>query len=147
MFHGQNISIYIYILGVAVGGCVHGPPYIFCLLLKKWKKQKSMTYTKIKIYIVQISFIFLELIKKLRKGAPNLKERGARSRCSRANMSRVASCGTPTTVWTISLPLRKEGTRCQKYLLFFIMHFPTLTFSYFKSLLLLEFSSQNGEIN
>ena len=37
-----------------VWGDVYIPPYIFCLLLKKQKKYKRMTYTKIKFYIILI---------------------------------------------------------------------------------------------
>ena len=37
------------------GGDVHIPPFIFCLLFKKRKKYTSMTYTKIKFYIILIS--------------------------------------------------------------------------------------------
>ena len=32
----------------------HIPQYIFCLLLKKQKKYKSMTHTEIKFYIILI---------------------------------------------------------------------------------------------
>ena len=44
MFYVQNISIYMNFGGDGVD--IHGPLYIFCLLLKKHKKKfKSMTYT------------------------------------------------------------------------------------------------------
>ena len=59
-------------------GDVHGPPYIFCLLLKKRKKYMSMTCTKIKFYISFFFFFFIAwIIKKLQKGGPkNLRKGG-----------------------------------------------------------------------
>ena len=48
----------IYEFGVGYGGDVHIPPHIFCLLFKKQKKYKSMTYTKIKFYIISIYIFF-----------------------------------------------------------------------------------------
>ena len=70
----QYISIYKF-WGWQGLGIVHGPPYIFCLLLKKRKKCKSITYTKIKFYIILISIFFLGwTIKKLRNwGAKNIR--------------------------------------------------------------------------
>ena len=60
MFDENNvlgtIHIYQYISISGWAGVLHGSPYIFCLLFIKRKKyKKSMTYTKIKFYII---FIF-----------------------------------------------------------------------------------------
>ena len=52
MFYVQNILIYKNFGGYGLD--VHIPPYIFSLLLKKTEKYKSMTYTKIKFYIILI---------------------------------------------------------------------------------------------
>ena len=129
MFYVQNISTYEF---QGEGGDVHGPQYIFCLLLKKRKKYKSMTYTKIKFYIIFIDIFFLWwIIKNLGKGGPKISEKGgARRRYNWATMSRVAPCDTPHTVWIISLPLRKEGTLSQKYYAFFYYSFPNIYFFY-----------------
>ena len=58
MFYVQNISLHMNFRGE--GGDVHGAQYIFCLLLKKLKKYKSMTYTKIKFYIIFIDIFFYD---------------------------------------------------------------------------------------
>ena len=132
MFYVQNISIYIWISG---GRDVHGPPYIFCLLLKKRKKYKSMTYTKSN----STSFFFSRTNKKNNKSGPqNFKERGAKRRCNWANMSRVVPCDTPTLCGQSPCLWGRRGLGERNILFFFFIHFPTLTFSYFKSILLQE---------
>ena len=53
-------KVYRYIaISEVAGGGVRDPPYISCLLFKKmWKTYKSMTYTKIKFYIILIYNFF-----------------------------------------------------------------------------------------
>ena len=135
MFYVQNISINMN-LGLD-GGKVHGPPYIFCSLLKKRKKYTSMTYTKRILHHFDYFFFFRMNNKKNTK-------RGARSRCNWATMSRVAPCDTLTRCGQSPCLWGIKGL-CARF--FFIINFPTFTFLYFKWLLLVEFSSWNGETN
>ena len=59
MFYLQNISIYMNFGGYGRGE-IHIKLYIFLFIIqKKWNKYKSMTYTKIKFYIILIKKNFL----------------------------------------------------------------------------------------
>ena len=124
----RYMSIYIYIYINFGGGGVHRT--CFVKYSKKRKKYKRMTYTKIKLYIILI-YIFFPRInnKKIKKNGPpkNFKNGAARRRFNYAKMSRVVSYDTPHTVWTIFLPLRKEGTLCQNELtkIYQHLHFNT----------------------
>ena len=70
MFYGQNISIYKF---RGWQGDKHGIPYIFCSLFKNGK-YKSMTYTKIKFYIlIFFSRMHNKKIKKRGTGVAELK--------------------------------------------------------------------------
>ena len=58
---------------MGTAGDIHIPPSFFCLLFKKQKKYKSITYTKIKFYITLIDFFFLRMNnKKCTKKGPLL---------------------------------------------------------------------------
>ena len=70
MFYVQNISIYKEFWGVKGGMYIFHCTF-FVYYSKKLKKYKSMTYTKIKFYIILISIFFPRMNNKIfRKKGP-----------------------------------------------------------------------------
>ena len=121
MFYIQNISIYMNFLGGQGGRTWSTVHFVFIIPKKNGKSTRAWP----KLKSNSTSFWFKKNLPRMKNkknnkmGLLNFKERGARRRCNWAKMSMVALCGTPHTVWTISYPLRNEGTLCQKYTLFY----------------------------
>ena len=58
MFYVQNISIYMNLEGYGGGGCTYSTVHFLFIIKRNGKKYKSITYTKIKFYIILISIFF-----------------------------------------------------------------------------------------
>ena len=123
MFYVQNISIYMN--NGEVGGDVHFPPCIFVYYSKKNEKvQEHDLYWNQILHHFDLNNFFLGLIiKKLRKGSPEiLIKGGARRRCNWAKMSRVAPCDTPTLCGQSACLWGKNGLGARNIFYFFIFH-------------------------
>ena len=131
MFYGQNTSIYINFGGD--GGGHTWATYHFLFIIQKYGKS-TRPWPVLKSNFT--SFWFLKkilawIIKKLRKGGPKNVQWGARQENGgRQILAMLKWAGwrpvMPHTVWTISLPLRKKGTLCQKdfFFSFIYQHLP-----------------------
>ena len=144
MFYIQNISIYIYkFLGSAEGGGRTWSTVRFLFIIQKnWKRTRARPILKSNSTSIWFKCFFSRVNnKKIRKGGPKiLRKRGQDVDVTELKWTRRRTvipstlCGQSPCLWG----RRGLGAR---YSLFFIIYFPTFTFSYFKSMLLLQFSS------
>ena len=142
MFYVQSISLYMNFGGDG-GGRTWSTVHFLFIIKKHGKSTRAWPILKSN----STSFWFNNLFpwmnnKKIKKRGPqNFKERGAKRWCNWVKMSRVAPCDIPTLYGQSPYLWGRRGLWARIVLIFFILHFPTLTFLYFKWRLLQEFSS------
>ena len=137
----SKIYRYIWMSGGGRGGDVHVPPYIFLFIIQKNEKSTRAPILKSNSTSFWFKNFFSRMYnKKNEKRRPlNFKER---RRCNSVKICIVARVIPPHCVDNL-LAFEEGGDSVPEIFtyFFFIIHFPTLTFSYFKSILLIEYLS------